>query len=91
MRQTALANALIILSVLVLGQRTLGGALFDWGAWAGFVLLCLVGLASNTIRETLLLLASLALGAFLLWRGDGGPAWPRRWIWPHFSPPSSCC
>ncbi len=72
MRQTALANALIILSVLVLGQRTLGGALFDWGAWAGFVLLCLVGLASNTIRETLLLLASLALGAFLLWRGDGG-------------------
>ena len=71
MKTTALAIVLIILSILVLGARTIGGPLLDWSAGLGFAALCIVGLKTSTIREWLLLAAAVLLSAFLL-RADNG-------------------
>ncbi|MCF2906638.1 hypothetical protein L0666_16715 [Octadecabacter sp. CECT 8868] len=66
MRTAALAITLLILSVLVLGARTIGGPFLEWSAGAAFIVLCLIGLASSTIREWLLLAGSIVLTALLL-------------------------
>ena len=72
MRPTLLATVLIILSVLVLGARTLGGDALVWGAGLGFVALCGVGLRSSTIREALLMIVAFVLTAIYFWRGGDG-------------------
>ncbi len=69
MRPALLAIIMIVLSVLVLCVRTWGGGVFEWGAGVGFGALCLVGLSSSTIREVLLLLASLVLTVLLYVQG----------------------
>lgn len=71
MRIAALAIVLLVISALVLGARTLGGQILDWSAGLAFVALCLLGLASSTIREWLLLGAALVL-SFLLLRTESG-------------------
>lgn len=66
MRVAILATVLIALSGLVIGARTVGGPVFDWGAGLGFVALCIFGFGSATIREWLLLGAALGLATVLL-------------------------
>ncbi len=70
MRIAVLAIVLIALSILVLGARTIGGPVLDWGAGLGFAALCIMGLASSTIREWLLLAAAIVLSALLLQSKD---------------------
>jgi len=72
MKGNILSIILIALSVFVLGTRTIGGPVFAWGAGLGFVLLCLVGLRSSTIREALLLTASLVLTLVYVLQGGSG-------------------
>lgn len=71
MRTAALAMVLIVLSILVLGARTIGGPLLDWGAGLGFAALCIVGLKTSTIREWLLLAGAALLSVLLLTAENG--------------------
>lgn len=72
MKSAPIAITLIVLSAFVLCQRTLGGPVFDWGVGAGFAALCVIGLRTNTIRETLLLIISVILTA--VFSSGGGEA-----------------
>lgn len=72
MRTTALTITLLILATFVLAARTLGGPLFDWGAGGAFITLCLLGLASSTLREWALLAGAIVLTTFLLPLKNGG-------------------
>ncbi|MGJ8624847.1 MAG: hypothetical protein ACSHW1_19060 [Yoonia sp.] len=65
MRTTILAIILLALSVFVLADRTIGGPFLDWASGAAFVALCLVGLATSTIREWALLAVAVILSMFL--------------------------
>lgn len=71
MRLTSLTIVLLLMSVLVLFDRTTSDFAIDWAAGASFIILCLVGFQSNTIRETLLLVASTILAILLLFKEDG--------------------
>lgn len=57
---------LIVMPVLVLLDRTIGGGVVGWAAGAAFIVLCVVGLRTSTIREVLLLIASVLLSVALL-------------------------
>lgn len=72
MKLNLLAITLIVLSAFVLGTRALGGDVFQWGAGIGFGALCVVGLRVSTIREALLLVASLILTLVYFWQGGSG-------------------
>ena len=72
MKAHVLSIILIVVSVLVLCTRTFGGTTFAWGAGLSFVVLCIVGLRSSTVREALLLTASMGLtGIYVLQGGSG--------------------
>lgn len=71
MMRAALAIVLITLSGSVLAANTLEGSLIDAATRTLFVLLCLLGLRTSTIREVLLAVAALAL-CVLLWRTPDG-------------------
>lgn len=69
MTRTALASTLIAVSLAVLAAQTLSGSTSDAAVRAIFIVLCLVGLRTYTIREFLLLGVALVL-AVILWRSD---------------------
>ncbi len=71
MTRAALAIVLIALIIAVLLSNTLGGTLARTGAHLLFAALCLLGLQTNTVRENLLLVAALVLGA-LIWNAPEG-------------------
>ena len=73
MTRAALAIVLLAVSAAVLAANTIGGPLADAAARVLFVLLCLLGLRTSTIREVLLGVAALIL-AILLWRTQEGRA-----------------
>lgn len=73
MMRAMLAIVLIAASVAVLAANTVGGPIADAAARVLFVVLCLLGLRTSTIRELLLLIAALAL-SILLWRTPEGRA-----------------
>jgi len=73
MTQAALATVLIAVSAAVLAANTFGGPLADATVRTLFVLLCLLGLRTSTIREILLAIAALILST-LLWRTQEGRA-----------------
>lgn len=71
MRTAILAITLLGLSALVLGTHTIGGPVLEWSVSAAFIVLCLIGLASSTIREWVLLAGSILLAVLLVRTPDG--------------------
>ncbi len=73
MRAALLSTILMIAAAFVLGARTFGGPVFEVGAGICFAALCIVGLATSTLREWLLLAVAAVLGILLL-QSDTGAA-----------------
>jgi len=70
-RPAILSLILIAVSAAVLGANTVGGDVLSHAARILFCALCVVGLATSTIREALLLVASLVLGFLILRTSEG--------------------
>ena len=65
MRQGFLATTLVAVAIAVLAAQTVGGVFAQNAARVLFVVLCIVGLRTNTVRESLLLCFALLLGVVL--------------------------
>lgn len=65
MRQGFLATTLVAVAIAVLAAQTVGGVFAQNAARVLFVVLCIVGLRTNTVRESLLLCVALLLGVVL--------------------------
>lgn len=72
MRSTSVAIVLLVMSALVLATRTFDLSGLEWAAGLSFIALCIIGTATNTLREWALLAGAVIL-TFLLLPTANGP------------------